>query len=97
MAWAWRWAHAQQFCRVPPWGQEPRRAALGPPPLERGRHGPHRLSRWHWVRTVGQELEREVEANPEGTPSSPQPCLVPEQTAPPDSSPGSGEAWTIQR
>lgn len=84
VAWAWRWAHAQQFCRVPPWGQEPRRAALGPPPLERGRHGPHRLRRWHWVRTVGQKLEREVEANPEGTPSSPQPCPVPEQMAPPD-------------
>ena len=72
MAWAWRWAHAQQFCRVPPWGQEPRRAALGPPPLERGRHGPHRLSRWHWVRTVGHALlaarvqERQGQALPPG-------------------------------
>lgn len=35
------------------------------------------------MRTVGQELERQVEANPEGTPSSPQPCPVPAQMAPP--------------
>ena len=31
----------------------------------------HGLRRWHWVRITGQELEREVEENPGGTPSQP--------------------------
>lgn len=62
------------------------RAGLGPPPLERGRQTPQ-AERLQWVRTVGQELERQVEkANPEGTsspPALPCPCA-------------DGSSWTIQ-
>lgn len=42
--------------------------------------------------TVGQKLEREVEANPEGSPSNPGSVLTLRKQAAPDGSLGLGEA-----